>query len=81
MKAVTIRRYANDADARERDPIVIPGEHGRADVASGRMSKWARFNRVEDLVWVDDADGRPVALTRKQLSTLHAIRRLAGSPR
>ena len=79
MKAVTISRYANDADARERDPIVIPGEHGRADVASGRMSKWARFNRVEDLVWVDDADGRPVALTRKQLSTLHAIRRLAGT--
>ena len=78
MKAGTVTYYATQADARERDPIIIPGEHGRADVASGRMARWARFNRPEDLIWIDTPSGT-IGLTRKQLTTLQAIRRIAGT--
>lgn len=71
--------YAGVADKRERDPIVIPGEHGRADVASGRMSRWERFNKASDLIYVTTPEGNAVALTRKQVEVLYGVRRLAGS--
>lgn len=79
MRESTVTMYASRADAKERDPIVIPGEHGRADIANGRMSKWERFHKGENLVWVDCPDGRTVALTHRQISTLTSIRRLAGT--
>lgn len=66
-------------ERKERDPIIRPGEHGRADVPSGRMAKWQRFNRAEDLIWVTDSEGIPRALTRRQLSVYQSILRLAGT--
>ena len=75
--------YAGVADARARafyrDPVIEPGAHGRADVANGPMSKWLRFNRAEDLVWVTDPEGVPRALTRKQVAVYQAIRAIAGT--
>ena len=79
MTDYAVAHYARMADALDRDPIITPGAHGRADVASGRMSKWLRFNHAEDLVWVTDPEGVPRALTRKQLATYEAIRRIAGT--
>lgn len=75
MQAVTITGYANAADAKERDPIIIAGEHGRADVANGRMNKWQRFNKAP-LVAVIAPDGRTVYLTTKQNTVYGAVRRL-----
>jgi DNA-binding MarR family transcriptional regulator len=43
------------------------------------MSKWLRFNRADDLVWVTDPEGVPRALTRKQLATYTAVRSIAGT--
>jgi predicted transcriptional regulator len=43
------------------------------------MSKWLRFNRAQDLVWVTDPDGVPRALTRKQAEVYGAIRQIAGT--
>ncbi len=34
---------------------------------------WSRYNSVADLVWVDDAEGNPRALTPKQYTVLLAI--------
>ncbi len=34
---------------------------------------WARYNSVADLVWIDDAEGHPRALTPKQYTVLRAI--------
>ena len=71
--------YAEHPLAWERDPVITPGAHGRADVASGPMSKWLRFNSAEDLVWVTDPEGIPRALTRKQVAVYGAVRGLAGT--
>lgn len=71
--------YANHPLAWERDPVITPGQHGRADVANGPMSKWLRFNNAADLVWVTDPEGVPRALTRKQVAVYDAIRSLAGT--
>jgi DNA-binding MarR family transcriptional regulator len=79
MRDSTATYYATQADARERDPIIIPGEHGRADVASGRLGKAARFHNVNDLIWLDTPDGQTIFMTRKQLDALQAIRRLADT--
>ena len=59
--------YAIMADSRERDPIVDPASATRATVPLGRgFALWQRMNPKEQLVWVDDAEGRPRALTPKQ---------------
>jgi DNA-binding MarR family transcriptional regulator len=79
MRDSTATYYAMQADAQERDPIIIPGEHGRADVASGRLGKAARFHNVNDLIWLDTPDGQTIFMTRKQLDALQAIRRLADT--
>lgn len=75
--------YAGVADRRAaafyRDPVIEPGAHGRADVANGPMSKWLRFNRAEDLVWVTDPEGVPRALTPKQVAVYGAVRAIAGT--
>ncbi len=64
------RIYANMADALERDPIQGTNVN-RATVPMGRgFASWRRFNPDQQLVWVDDADGHPRALTPKQAQVL-----------
>jgi len=59
--------YGNMADARERDPIVDPADANRATVPLGRgFALWQRMNAGAQLVWIDDFEGRPRALTPKQ---------------
>jgi hypothetical protein len=62
----------------ERDPVIVPGAHGRADVASGRMAKWMRFNNPESLIWLDNLDGQTIALTRNQYWLFEKVRSLSG---
>lgn len=52
----------------ERDPIV--SFSNRATVPLGRGFRWQRFHLSETLVWVDDAEGIPRALTPKQYAVL-----------
>lgn len=64
MQNATVTAYATQADKRDRDPIVVPGDHGRADVANGaRFKTWIKFHSEADLVWVETIDGRMVGLT------------------
>ena len=74
--------YAGVADQRAaafyRDPVITPGDHGRADVASGRMAKWMRFNDPSTLVWVTDPEGVMRALTRNQANLYDVVRTLSG---
>ncbi len=63
--------YAIMADQRERDPIVDPADANRATVPLGRgFALWQRMNQGAQLVWVDDMEGRPRALTPKQAQVL-----------
>ena len=62
--------YSAIIDKRERDPIVIAAN--RATVPLGRGFKlWQRMNAGQHLVWVDDAEGRPRALTPRQAKVLY----------
>ena len=76
MQNVTVDRYMRMADARERDPIIIPGEHGRADVPNGKRGRWGRYNNSADLVWVTNLEGRLVSLTRNQTNVYGEAQRL-----
>lgn len=58
------RVYGEAYEARQRDPVV--DYSNRASVANGRMSKWERFNRGVQLVYVTDFEGNPRALTPTQ---------------
>ena len=60
--------YVAAYEARQRDPII--DRFNRASVANGRMNRWQRFNRASTLVYVNDYEGNPRALTPKQLSVL-----------
>ncbi len=63
--------YAIMADQKERDPIQGGDGSNRATVPMGRgFALWQRMNAKEQLVWVDDAEGRPRALTPKQAQVL-----------
>lgn len=63
--------YANMADGLERDPIVDGALATRATVPLGRgFALWQRMNAGAQLVWVDDIDGHPRALTPKQAQVL-----------
>ena len=69
----TDQYYAAMADKRERDPIVDPADQNRATVPLGRgFALWQRMNAGAQLVWVDDMDGNPRALTPKQAMVLAA---------
>jgi predicted transcriptional regulator len=57
--------YAAMADKMDRDPL--SEDRGRATVPMGLGFKWARFHKGEDTVWVENADGQMVQLTRKQV--------------
>src|SRR5262245_30124276 len=70
--------YATHPLALEKDPVITPGAHGRADIASGKMSKWLRFNRAEDLIWLTAPDGRMCGLTRNQVNVYLKIRSVSG---
>ncbi len=71
MNPNAIYIYAAMADKGERDPIVDPADQNRATVPLGRgFALWQRMNPGEQLVWVDDAEGRPRALTPKQAMVL-----------
>lgn len=76
------QHYGNMADARARafyrDPVITPGDHGRADVANGKRGRWGRYNDPATLVWVETLDGRMVALTRNQANVYGEARRLSG---
>jgi len=57
------------ADQYERDPIVMGSN--RATVPLGRgFALWQRMNAGQQLVWVDDAEGTPRALTPRQAKVL-----------
>jgi DNA-binding MarR family transcriptional regulator len=71
--------YAIMADARERDPIQDGAMANRATVPMGRgFALWQRMNPGEQLVWVDDAEGHPRALTPKQAMVLAAALEMAN---
>jgi DNA-binding transcriptional ArsR family regulator len=71
--------YAIMADARERDPIQGGETANRATVPMGRgFALWQRMNPGEQLVWVDDAEGHPRALTPKQAMVLAAALEMAN---
>ena len=60
--------YARVWDDRQRDPLSL---HGPAAVPMGRGFKaWQRFNPGQQLVWVDDLEGNPKAVTVKQRAVL-----------
>lgn len=70
--------YAIMADAKERDPIQGGDSSNRATVPMGRgFGLWQRMNPGADLVWVDDAEGHPRALTPKQAIVLAAALQMA----
>lgn len=77
------QHYAAEADRRDRvyyrNPVIIPGDHGRADVANGKRGRWQRYNNPDSLVWVENIEGRLVALTRHQADVYGEVRRLAGT--
>lgn len=65
------RIYSNIADQMERNPVQDPAANGRATVPMGRgFGLWQRMNPTAQLVWVDDAEGHPRALTPKQAQVL-----------
>ena len=63
--------YGAAYDALQRDPVVDPAQQNRATVPLGRgFALWQRMNAGEHLVWVDDAEGTPRALTPRQAKVL-----------
>ena len=73
--------YAIMADAQERDPIQGGETVNRATVPMGRgFALWQRMNPDAHLVWVDDMEGRPRAVTPKQAMVLAmALEMASGS--
>jgi DNA-binding MarR family transcriptional regulator len=71
--------YSAKADASERDPIGPDGV-GRATVVNGRgFKKWQRFHPEEEVVWIEDADGKDAWITRKQLSVYEHVCAMADA--
>ena len=63
--------YAIEADKRERDPVMDPASASRATVPYGRgFALWQRMNAGAQLVWIDDMEGNPRAITPKQAQVL-----------
>lgn len=66
------KRYADMADAAEgrnyHDVRMAYKDRMGTDMAFGRA--WLKFNPGADLIYVDDAEGRPRALTPKQYAVL-----------
>jgi predicted transcriptional regulator len=71
MALASATYYARMADRMERNPVQGPDSNGRATVPNGRgFDKWRRFNPTGEVIWVNDIDGVPRALTRKQADVL-----------
>jgi DNA-binding transcriptional regulator YhcF (GntR family) len=69
MRDALVNIYARQADRMGRDPV--SQDHGRATVPMGRgFGLWQRMNAGLELVYIDDAEGRPRALTPKQYAVL-----------
>lgn len=63
------RYYLSLYERSQRDPV--SEDIGRATVPMGRgFNAWRRFHPGEELVYVDDAEGRPRGLTPKQYAVL-----------
>ena len=63
--------YAIAADKMDRDPVQESGVNGRATVPMGRgFALWQRMNPGANLIYVDDMEGRPRALTPRQVEVL-----------
>jgi DNA-binding transcriptional regulator YhcF (GntR family) len=63
--------FSDIADGLERNPVQGPAANGLATVPMGRgFGLWQRMNPAAQLVWVDDAEGHPRALTPKQAQVL-----------
>jgi len=73
--------YSIMADSLERDPIQDGATANRATVPMGRgFALWQRMNPDAHLVWVDDMEGRPRAVTPKQAMVLAmALEMAAGA--
>ena len=70
MDRSLVNHYARMADGFNRDPYG-PDGGGRAVVVNGRGFKmWQRCNPGVQLVYVDDLEGRPKAVTPKQRDVL-----------
>lgn len=70
--------YASHPQTWERDPVIIPTGL-RAEVPSGPMSKWLRFNNAADLIWMTDPEGKPRGFTRNQVNIYQLVKELAGT--
>ena len=70
--------YVAQYEARQRDPVI--DRINRASVANGRMNRWQRFNREQRLVYVDDAEGTPRALTPRQVQVLSLAQSMVDGP-
>lgn len=66
------RIYGEAYEARQRDPVVDYAN--LASVANGRMNKWQRMNQGQQLVYVDDFEGNPRALTPRQVEVYQLAR-------
>jgi DNA-binding MarR family transcriptional regulator len=74
--------YAIEADRMERNPVQAPDANGRATVPMGRgFALWQRMNAGAQLVWIDDADGNPRAITPKQAQVLNLALEMIGHGR
>jgi DNA-binding transcriptional regulator YhcF (GntR family) len=70
MDSSLVNHYARMADGFNRDPYG-PDGGGRATVVNGRgFQMWRRFNPNQELVWIDDMEGNPKAITPKQRDVL-----------
>lgn len=79
MNPSTIAVYASLADRKERDPIQDGSQATRATVPMGRgFALWQRMNPQAQLVWIDDAEGHPRAVTPKQAIILSRVLEMAA---
>jgi predicted transcriptional regulator len=74
-----VTAYAHHPQAWERDPVITPGTHGRADVASGTRGRWGRYNDPATLIYIDLPEGRSVGLTPNQAAVFDLIRTYANT--
>ncbi len=64
---------ADDIEGRSKDHDVLSKYQDRLTISEGAFGRaWMKFNPGAQLVWVDDAEGHPRALTPKQYLVLTA---------
>ncbi len=66
-------QLADDVEGRSTDHEIVSKYADKLYVSEGAFGRaWMKFNPGAQLVWVDDAEGRPRALTPKQYLVLTA---------